>query len=56
LAGAGRTDDANLIGEVWAAADMVGPLLRNLDSTTDGDVVIDGGSAVSALADNSADP
>jgi hypothetical protein len=45
LADAGRTDDANLIGEVWAAAD-----------TTDGDVVIDGGSAVSALTDNSADP
>jgi len=56
LAGAGRTDDANLIGEVCAAADIVGPLLWNLDSTTDGDVVIDGGSAVSALADNSADP
>jgi len=56
LAGAGSTDDANLIGEVWVAADMVGPLLWNLDSTTDGDVVIDGGSAVSALTDNSADP
>jgi len=56
LAGAGSSDDANLIGEVWAAADMVGPLLWNLDSTTDGDVVIDGGSAVSALTDNSADP
>jgi hypothetical protein len=56
LAGAGRTDDANLIGEVWAAADVVGPLLWNLDSTADGDVVIDGESAGSALADNSADP
>src|SRR5713101_8403620 len=55
LAGAGRTDDANLIGEVWAAAGTVGPLQWNLDSTTDGDVVF-GGSAVSALADNSADP
>ena len=56
LAGAGRTDDANLIGEVWAAADMVVPFLWNLDSTTDGDVVIDGRSAGSAVADNSADP
>src|SRR5260370_13938850 len=56
LAGAGRTDDANVIGEVWAAADVVLPLLWNLDSTTDGDVVIDGESAGSALADNSADP
>jgi hypothetical protein len=55
LAGAGRTGDANLIGEVWAAADMVRPLLWNLDSTTDGDVVFDE-SAGSALADNSADP
>ena len=33
-----------------------GRSLWNLDSTTDGDVVIDGGSAGSALADNSADP
>jgi hypothetical protein len=56
LAGLGRTEDANLIGEVWAAANMVGPLLWNLDSTTDGDVVIDGRSAGSAVADNSADP
>jgi hypothetical protein len=55
LAGVGRTDDANLIGEVGTAADMVGPLLWNLDSTTDGDVVIDGESAGSALADNCAD-
>src|SRR6266436_4214816 len=38
------------------SADKVRPLLWNLDSTTDGDVVIDGGSAGSALADNSADP
>jgi hypothetical protein len=35
---------------------MVVPFLWNLDSTMDGDVVIDGGSAGSALADNSADP
>ena len=55
MAGAGRTNDANLIGEVWAAADMVGPLQWNrLDHG--------GGcrhrrrSAGSALADNSADP
>jgi hypothetical protein len=56
LAGAGRTDDANLIGEVSAAADMVRRLLWNLDSTTEGDVVIDGISAGSDLADDSAYP
>jgi hypothetical protein len=56
LAGAGRTNDANLIGEVGAAADMIVPLLWNLDSTADGEIVIDGASADSALADDAADP
>ena len=52
----GRTDEANLIGEVCAAADTIVPLLWNLDTTTDGDVVIDAGSAGPEPADNSADP
>src|SRR5580704_5016408 len=42
LARVGRTDEANLIREVCAAADTIVPLLWNLDTTTDGDVVIDG--------------
>jgi hypothetical protein len=45
-----------LIGEVCAAADAILPLLWNLDTTTDGDVVIDTGSAGPMPADNSADP
>jgi hypothetical protein len=45
LARVGRTDEANLIGEVCAAADTIVSLLGNLDTTTDGDVVIDAGSA-----------
>jgi hypothetical protein len=56
LASVGRTDEANLIGEVCAAADTIVPLLWNLDTTTDGDVVIDAGSAGPEPADNSADP
>ena len=56
LASVGRTDEANLIGEVCAAADTIVPLLWNLDTTTDGDVVIDAGSAGPVPADNSADP
>ena len=56
LARVGRTDEANLIGEVCAAADTIVPLLWNLDTTTDGDVVIDAGSAGPVPADNSADP
>src|SRR5258705_6819418 len=56
LARVGRTDEANLIGEVCAAADTIVPLLWNLDTTTDGDVVIDTGSAGPLPADNSADP
>src|SRR5258705_5501704 len=56
LARVGRTDEANLIGEVCAAADTIVPLLWNLDTTTDGDVVIDAGSAGRVPADNSADP
>ena len=56
LARVGRTDEANLIGEVCAAADTIVPLLWNLDTTTDGDVVIDAGSAGLVPADNSADP
>ena len=56
LASVGRTDEANLIREVCAAADTIVPLLWNLDTTTDGDVVIDAGSAGRVPADNSADP
>jgi hypothetical protein len=56
LASVGRTDEANLIREVCAAADTIVPLLWNLDTTTDGDVVIDAGSAGPEPADNSADP
>ena len=56
LASVGRTDEANLIGEVCVAADTLVPLLWNLDTTTDGDVVIDAGSAGRVPADNSADP
>ena len=56
LASVGRTDEANLIGEVCAAADTIVPRLWNLDTTTDGDVVIDAGSAGPEPADNSADP
>jgi hypothetical protein len=56
LARVGRTDEANLIGEVCAAADTIVPLLWNFDTTTDGDVVIDAGSAGPEPADNSADP
>ena len=56
LASVGRTDEANLIGDVCAAADTIVPLLWNLDTTTDGDVVIDAGSAGPEPADNSADP
>jgi hypothetical protein len=56
LARVGRTDEVNLIGEVCAAADTIVPLLWNLDTTTDGDVVIDAGSAGPVPADNSADP
>jgi hypothetical protein len=56
LASVGRTDEANLIREVCAAADTIVPLLCNLDTTTDGDVVIDAGSAGPEPADNSADP
>jgi hypothetical protein len=56
LASVGRTDEANLIGEVCAAADTIVPLLWNLDTTTDGDVVIDAGSAGPVPADDSADP
>jgi hypothetical protein len=52
----GRTDEANLIGEICVAADTIVPLLWNLDTTTDGDVVIDAGSAGRVPADNSADP
>ena len=54
LASVGRTDEANLIREVCAAADTIVPLLWNLDTTTDGDVVIDAGSAGPEPADNSA--
>ena len=57
LARVGRTDEANLIREVCAAADTIVPLLWNLDTTTDGDVVIDAGAAGPVpAADNSADP
>ena len=56
LASVGRTDEANLIREVCAAADTIVPLLWNLDTTTDGDVVIDAGSAGPEPADKSADP
>lgn len=56
LASVGRTDEANLIREVCAAADTIVPLLWNLDTTTDGDVVIDAGSAGPEPADNSTDP
>ena len=56
LASVGRTDEAKLIGEVCAAAGTILPLLWNLDTTTDGDVVIDAGSAGPEPADNSADP
>jgi hypothetical protein len=56
LASVGRTDEANLIREVYAAADTIVPLLWNLDTTTDGDVVIDAGSAGPEPAGNSADP
>ena len=56
LVSVGRTDEADLIGEVCAVADAIAPLLGNLDATTDGDVVIDAGSAGSEPADNSADP
>jgi hypothetical protein len=56
LARVGRTDEANLIGEVCVAADTIVPLLWNLDTTTDGDVVIDAGSAGRVPADNSAVP
>jgi hypothetical protein len=56
LARVGRTDEANLIGEICAAADTIVPLLWNLDTATDGDVVIDAGSAGPVPADNSADP
>src|ERR1700730_13111682 len=38
--------------EVCAAADAILPLLWNLDTTTDGDVVIDTGSAGPMPADN----
>ena len=56
LVSVGRTDEADLIGEVCAAADAIAPLLWNLDTATDGDVAIDGGSAGPAAGDNSADP
>jgi hypothetical protein len=52
LASVGRTDEAKLIGEVCAAADAILPLLWNLDTTTDGDVAIEG----PVPADNSVDP
>jgi hypothetical protein len=56
LVSVGRTDEADLIGEVCAAADAIAPLLWSLDTTTDVDVVIDAGSASPAPGDNSADP
>jgi hypothetical protein len=56
LASVGRTDEAKLIGEVCAAAGTILPLLWNLDTTTDGDVVIDAGSAGPLPTNDSADP
>jgi hypothetical protein len=53
LVSVGRTEEADLIGEVCAAADAIAPLLWNLDTTTDGDVAISKGPAP---GDNSADP
>jgi hypothetical protein len=56
LARAGSIDEADLIGEICAAANTVAPLLWNLDTTTEGDVVIDAESAGSAPAEESVDP
>ena len=56
LTGVGRGDEAELIGQVCAAAGALARLLWSLDTTTDGDVAIDGGCAGPAPADNSVDP
>jgi hypothetical protein len=56
LVGVGRTDEANLIGEICAAADAIAPMLWNLDTTTDADVAIEAGSAGPEPTNNSADP
>jgi hypothetical protein len=56
LIGVGRIDEANLVGEICAAADAIAPLLWNLDTTTDANVAIDVGSAGPEPTNNSVDP
>ena len=53
---AGRFDEADLIGKICAAADVVAMALWNLDSTTDGDVAFNSGISGAAPADGLADP
>jgi hypothetical protein len=56
LIGVRRIDEANLVGEICAAADAIAPLLWNLDTTTDANVAIDVGSAGPEPTNNSVDP
>jgi hypothetical protein len=56
LVGLGRTDDAKLIEEVYAAAGAAASLLGSLDTTTEAEVVLDAGSAGLPAKNNSADP
>jgi len=56
LVGVGRTGEAELLGEICVAADAIAPPLWSLDTTTDGNVAIDAGSAGPKPTNNSTDP